>query len=63
MRSMTASPAASPDPLDLAGIDDELTADERAVRDSVRALCAEHVDPYVAEWFESGEVALSLIHI
>ncbi|MGH3482421.1 MAG: acyl-CoA dehydrogenase family protein [Nocardioidaceae bacterium] len=54
---MTATPReASPDPLDLGGVDDELTADERAVRDSVRALCAEHVDPYVAEWFEAGEV-------
>jgi glutaryl-CoA dehydrogenase len=54
---MTATPGrAGRDPLDLAGIDDELTVEERAVRDSVRALCGAHVDPYVAEWFEAGEL-------
>ena len=44
------------DPMDLAGIDDLLSDDERAVRASVRQLCAERVDPYVADWFERGEV-------
>ncbi|TNC51067.1 acyl-CoA dehydrogenase family protein, partial [Mumia zhuanghuii] len=44
------------DPRDPAGIDDLLSADELAVRDSVRHLCAERVDPYVAGWFERGEV-------
>ncbi len=44
------------DPLDLAGIDDLLTPDELAVRASVRQLCAERVDPYVADWFERGEI-------
>ena len=44
------------DPMDLAGVDDLLSDDERAVRDSVRRLCAERVDPYVADWFERGEV-------
>lgn len=43
-------------PNDPAGIDDLLTADEKAVRDSVRALCAQRVDPYVADWFERGEI-------
>jgi len=44
------------DPLDLAGIDDLLSADEKAVRASVRQLCADRIDPYVADWFERGEI-------
>ncbi|HET7304799.1 MAG TPA: acyl-CoA dehydrogenase family protein [Segeticoccus sp.] len=44
------------DPTDLAGIDDLLSEEERAVRASVRTLCEKHVDPYVADWFERGEI-------
>ncbi|MDQ3156347.1 MAG: acyl-CoA dehydrogenase family protein [Actinomycetota bacterium] len=44
------------DPLDPAGIDLILTDEERAVRSSVRRLCASRVDPFVAEWFEAGEI-------
>ena len=44
------------DPLDLAGIDDLLSDDERAIRASVRALCDEHVEPFVADWFERGTI-------
>ncbi|GAA5076098.1 glutaryl-CoA dehydrogenase [Thermocatellispora tengchongensis] len=44
------------DPLDPAGVDDMLGADEKAVRDSVRRLCAELIDPYVATWFEDGDL-------
>ncbi|MFN8029978.1 MAG: acyl-CoA dehydrogenase family protein [Dermatophilaceae bacterium] len=40
------------DPLDLAGLDDLFTADERIVRDSVRTMCERRIDPYVADWFE-----------
>jgi glutaryl-CoA dehydrogenase len=43
-------------PLDPAGIDDLLSADELAVRASVRQLCAERIDPYVADWFERGQI-------
>ena len=43
-------------PLDLLGIDDLLSPEEKAVRASVRQLCAERVDPYVADWFERGEI-------
>jgi glutaryl-CoA dehydrogenase len=43
-------------PLDPAGIDDELGVEEKAVRDSVRQLCADRIDPYVAEWFEQGSL-------
>ena len=44
------------DPLDLAGIDDMLRAEEKAVRAAVRQVCASSIDPYVAEWFESGDL-------
>lgn len=44
------------EPLDPAGIDDLLSADELAVRASVRQLCEERVAPYVADWFERGEI-------
>lgn len=44
------------DPRDPLGIDDELTTEQLAIRDSVRALCRDHVLPYVAEWFERGEL-------
>lgn len=43
-------------PLDLADIDDSLTEEEKAIRQAVRHVCAEQVDPYVAEWFEKGEL-------
>lgn len=52
------TPTALPpfEPLDPAGIDDLLSADEKAVRDSVRQLCNERIDPHVAEWFERGAI-------
>ncbi|MGH1565343.1 acyl-CoA dehydrogenase family protein [Mumia sp. DW29H23] len=43
-------------PLDLAALDTLLTEDEKAVRASVRQLCADRIDPYVAEWFEDGTI-------
>ena len=52
----TASTPPPFDPLDPAGIDSQLTADEKAVRSSVRQLCDDKIDPYVAEWFETGEL-------
>ncbi|WP_262286315.1 acyl-CoA dehydrogenase family protein [Micromonospora sp. MA102] len=44
------------DPADPAGVDDLLTERERDVRDAVARLCATHVEPNVAEWFESGDI-------
>jgi glutaryl-CoA dehydrogenase len=44
------------DPLDLAGIDDLLSADEKAIRDAVRQLGERRIQPYVADWFERGEI-------
>ncbi|HET7475277.1 MAG TPA: acyl-CoA dehydrogenase family protein [Dermatophilaceae bacterium] len=42
---------------DLLGIDDLLSAQERDVRAAVRAVLDRRVDPFVAEWFERGEVS------
>nr|WP_237770135.1 acyl-CoA dehydrogenase family protein [Ornithinimicrobium sp. CNJ-824] len=42
-------------PVDLVDLDAVLTDDERAVRDSVREVCAEHVLPHVAGWYEQGQ--------
>jgi glutaryl-CoA dehydrogenase len=50
------SARAKVDPLDLAGIDDLLSPEEKAVRAAVRQVCEVAVDPYVADWFESGEL-------
>ena len=44
------------DRLDLAGLDDLLSEEERAIRDAVRELCARRIDPFVADWFERGEI-------
>lgn len=44
------------DPLDPLGLDASYSDDEIAVRDTVRRFCAEHVTPYVADWFEAGEL-------
>ena len=51
-----------PDPQpDLLDLDSLLDDDERAVRDSVAAACAEHVVPHVAGWFEAGHVEHGLV--
>lgn len=44
------------DPADLLGIDDLLEPEDLAVRDTVRRWAAERVLPYVADWYESGEL-------
>ncbi|WP_435613044.1 acyl-CoA dehydrogenase family protein [Streptomyces sp. bgisy159] len=44
------------DPADPLGIDDLLDDEDLAVRDTVRRWAAERVLPYVAEWYESGEL-------
>lgn len=43
-------------PIDLAGVDAMLTTDEKDVRSSVRTMCEERIAPYVADWFERGEI-------
>jgi glutaryl-CoA dehydrogenase len=47
------SPAHRPG-FDLLQIEDQLTSDERLVRDTVRAYTAEKVMPHIADWFEAG---------
>ena len=42
------------DRLDLAGLDDLLSEEERAIRDAVRELCARRIDPHIATWWEQG---------
>ena len=43
-------------PLDLLGLTDLLTQDERDIAGSVRAMLDEHVRPYVAQWFEDANL-------
>ncbi|MCZ4096606.1 acyl-CoA dehydrogenase [Streptomyces sp. So13.3] len=44
------------DPYDPLGIDDLLSDEDRAVRETVRNWAADRVLPYVAGWYESGEL-------
>ncbi|MGV9454289.1 acyl-CoA dehydrogenase family protein [Streptomyces sp. NPDC003635] len=44
------------DPADPLGIDDLLEPEDLAVRDTVRRWAADRVLPYVAEWYETGEL-------
>lgn len=46
----------SPDSHDLLRIDDLLTEDERTVRGAVRTFAESRVEPFVADWFERGEI-------
>ncbi len=45
---------------DLLHIDDELTEEERLVRDTVRAFAAERILPFIADWFEAGTLPREL---
>ena len=40
--------------MDVLHVDDQLTDEERLVRDTVRAFVAERIAPRVADWFEDG---------
>jgi glutaryl-CoA dehydrogenase len=44
------------DPADPASLDDLLTDDEKAVRAAVRQMLDALAEPYIAEWFEQGEI-------
>ncbi|MFF7196445.1 acyl-CoA dehydrogenase family protein [Streptomyces sp. NPDC008079] len=50
--------AATPpfDPYDPLGLDDLLTPEDRAVRDTLRKWAADRVLPHVADWYERGEL-------
>lgn len=54
---MSASPKLPPfDPTDPLGLDDLLDPEDLAIRDTVRTWAADRVLPYVAEWYEKGEL-------
>jgi glutaryl-CoA dehydrogenase len=40
--------------MDVLRIDDQLTDEERMIRDTVRAFRASAIDPYISDWFEQG---------
>lgn len=44
------------DALDSLGLNDELSGQEKAVRASVRQMLENSVDPYVAGWYEDGDL-------
>ncbi|WP_330295646.1 MULTISPECIES: acyl-CoA dehydrogenase family protein [unclassified Streptomyces] len=43
-------------PTDPLGLDDLLTPEDLAIRDTVRGWAADRVLPHIAEWYESGEL-------
>jgi glutaryl-CoA dehydrogenase len=47
-------------PLELLGVDHLLSDDERDVQAAVRDFVRDRVKPYVADWFERGEIDLGL---
>jgi len=46
---------------DLLKIDDELSDEERLVRDTVRKFAADRIMPHIADWFEAGTVPTDLV--
>jgi len=54
-------PPASPADLDLLRIDEQLTPEERLVRDTVRTFTADRVMPHIADWFEAGTLPRDLV--
>jgi len=52
--------AGNTDPLDFLDIDDELSPDERLLRDTVRQFVGDRILPNVAEWFEEGYIPKDL---
>src|ERR1051325_4448472 len=47
--------------IDLLRIDDELSDEERLVRDAVRAFAADRIMPHIADWFEAGTLPRELV--
>jgi glutaryl-CoA dehydrogenase len=46
---------------DLLKIDDELSDEERLVRDTVRKFAADRIMPYIADWFEAGTLPTDIV--
>ncbi|MGW1800316.1 acyl-CoA dehydrogenase family protein [Streptomyces sp. NPDC001984] len=54
---MSASQKPPPfDPADPLGLDDLLAPEDLAIRDTVRTWATDRVLPYIAEWYENGEL-------
>jgi len=54
---MTTSSQAGSDPLarlDLLGLDDALSSEDRLLRDTIRRFATEQLRPHIAQWFEDG---------
>ena len=51
----------TPASLDLLRIDDQLTEEERLVRDTVRAFAQDRIMPHIADWFEAGTLPRELV--
>ena len=49
-----------PAPTDLLRVDDELSDEERLVRDTVRKFAADRILPDIADWFEAGTLPKEL---
>jgi len=49
-----------PAPTDLLRVDDQLSDDERLVRDTVRKFAADRIMPSIADWFEAGTLPREL---
>jgi glutaryl-CoA dehydrogenase len=47
--------------MDLLHIEDQLTEEERLIRDTVRAFAADKVQPHITDWFETGTLPRELI--
>jgi glutaryl-CoA dehydrogenase len=58
---MPSSATSQPANLDLLQIDDQLTSEERLVRDTVRSYTADRVMPHIADWFEAGTLPRELV--
>jgi glutaryl-CoA dehydrogenase len=43
-------------PFELFAIDNLLDDEERAIRDTVRRFCDDHIRPHIADWFEAGQI-------
>src|SRR5271166_3538188 len=59
--SKTSGHAPKPADIDLLRIEDQLTSDERLVRDTVRDFAADRIEPHIADWFEEGTLPHDLM--
>jgi glutaryl-CoA dehydrogenase len=50
------------DPADFLALDDQLTDEERAVRDTVRDFARSELAPHIAEWYDAGTLPEDLSH-